>query len=280
MIIYWIKEPAGGLGDRIVGLVSAMFLARATRRQLEICWEWPNIDTCVDYLHTPLPEQHAQMNARDKEFKFKAMWAEDNLNDIMANPDMFTLTCNQNIGQYLWQNPHYKGVFGDYLEEHLLAYKAVFRHYLRPRMETSYPEVGIQVRVGDCAMGLTPHVAQTGEQALEMLKAAAPHCKGRSVFLTTDCAEVVDAAREVIGNFQYHEAEITHIDKDPTEAGTYKAFYDMLTLSRCDTLIFTDASNFGRVPALMGGGELLAWDGDSLRTPDLKALTSKEPVVV
>ena len=275
MIIYWIREPAGGLGDRIVGLVSAMFLARATRRQLEICWEWPNIDTCVDYLHTPLPDQHAQMNARDKEHKFAKLWAKDDINALMGNPDVFTLTCNQNLGQYLWQNPHYQGMFGDYLEEHLQAYRSVFSHYLRPRMTTGHPEVGIQVRVGDCAMGHSDHVAQTGEQAHAMLEAAKPHCEGKSVFLTTDCAEVVDAAREIIGDFAYYEAEIRHIDKDPTEEGTFKAFYDMLTLSRCDRLIFTDASNFGRVPALMGSGALLAWDGDRLLMPDLKALTSK-----
>ena len=141
IIEYKTTILSGGMGDRIVGLVSAILLSKALRRKLLIKWDRPNIRPMINlgiydfYSVRPSITSAMIMDIIDKRAQFKHMFTHDNLIDAWKGRNV-VLQCNQELGSFLFQNPYLTAANTalyqcNYVDEMMKAYRAVFSQYLR-----------------------------------------------------------------------------------------------------------------------------------------------------
>jgi hypothetical protein len=182
-IIICYDTFCGGLGDRIVGLVSAIYMCQKLNKKLLIKWDYPDITNVFDiskydyYKHIPQLKQflnrngtHATLHTKsipvyntsptnqnpnvvvlntiDNRFKYESLLRLEPLQKMWANKTIF-LKCNQEIGMFLHQNKHLpKSQELDYEQAIPRIYKTIFTEYLKPPVFNLSQQAGLGLGIG------------------------------------------------------------------------------------------------------------------------------------
>ena len=165
IIEYPATSWSGGLGDRIVGLVSAIILAHMLDKQLLIKWDSPSIHGVLDlnpfnyYTRRPNLQHAIQLHTIDNRFKFQSLLGSQPIHQQWRNSNVW-LKCNQELGFFLYQNPHLTSKHwpgNNPYEDHMLhCYQNIWTTWLKPiglseitgSFPLSHPYLSIQLRTG------------------------------------------------------------------------------------------------------------------------------------
>lgn len=286
MIVYKTRKGNGGLGDRLVGLISCIFLSELIEEELLIDWSNPDIDFCFNFseIRSPALQSMRLMNSDDsvrfiddipdlKLFFFNKI-VESNLNFIDR------LFINRKIDRRLYEN------------QVLKTYRRLFNNYLipKPNILKKINEnieqfegftIGVQLRMGDIYMNVGDHKNLREENVLSIFKKIKNHQAFDSIFITSDNQDVITKAQNYFKNKNviYDDTRITHIDRMPTNNNEMlKALSDLITLSKTDFRYISLGSNFGRVSNLISESpaSYKAISGSELIDKNLGELSKKE----
>lgn len=291
-LVFLVRRPAGGLGDRYVGLVTAIQLARALGRDLSIEWEDGDLRRIVDYPEAIGIEGGIHLDARDYQAREAKRWSTWDIAAKLKHKDMILLRCNMALGQYLWRNPHYCDRLDEY--DPICDYREAFRCVMLngPALRDGIRRIlargvtwGIQVRMGEAYMpGVSGQYRVIDPDRLMTMLTQARELipPDDKIFLTSDSPLALEAALKILRDYKvtYLNKPITHIDKaTPNPDGLFKTFVDMHVLSWLPNLIITKASNFGRVPAIVGNANLWGWTGSKIEPLERRELLSKGEIL-
>lgn len=265
LLVIKITRGCGGLGDRIVGLVSAIVLARYLKRSLKIWWESPDVRSVLvipKHLQIQkLPSSKTKMfNCIDARTKFEKEFLDPHLLARLADHHI-VLACNQNIAEYIYRN---EGITtGPYEKEMREVYQSIFTNYLIPSVPTTLEPgayLGVQVRTGDASMIETSrHVIVTN--LAELLKSVVqkivetPSLRTYdTIYFTSDHPTAHELFQKLCQQMK-HGARIKttrrcakHFEK--SDGTLSPVMEDMNNLIHANALIISTYSNYGRIAAL------------------------------
>lgn len=286
-IFYPKNGCIGGLGDRIVGMISCHMIAKLTKSAFGILWEKEDIRKYIDYsLHDissmRFTKKFKMMICVDKQEKYKTLL--QNVKPPLGN--LLFLT-NQEISQYCYQNPNLfptrngiPNVKTTYFNELLSSYQELWTTLLKPtpflrnkihsllgiRQEIApLPIIGIQIRAGDKYMLTNSRETHSPLkdpkiQIPSILREIKTHLENDEnipedyrIFLTSDYQQAFDLACSIWDkkNIYYLDDLVQHIDRKQLQADFSKIFVDSIVLSQYTTRMYiSDYSNFGRIAAL------------------------------
>jgi hypothetical protein len=260
---------SGGLGDRLVGLVSAIMLAEVLQKSLLIKWDSPSIHGVLDltsynyYLSRPSLAQAISLHTIDNRFKFQHVLGSQPIHEQWKNLNVW-VKCNQELGQFLYQNPHLAHLRRTTYEAHTLScYQRLFSTFLIPvgiKNVQHTPTVAIQLRTGDAHMGVGDHrpiknVSATLQWLAQHVGRQFPSAS--SIYFSTDHPTAIHEFRRHLSQYTscqvYHNAQSqVHLDRSNVAEHQFKALItDLLTLTQAQHLIISSYSNFGRLAALI-----------------------------
>lgn len=270
LVVDFSTGLCGGLGDRIVGLVSGVLLARITRRQLLVDWgDHPSSKYLWQDLHPARPhhpylatQPTLEWDCVDQRFRYQTNLSQQPLDQCWKEP-VVRLRCNQEIASFVYDNPHYPELKGRFLSDLLAVYSTFWTNLLPPR--TPFPPrpsgqfIGLQIRAGDTHMKCG-HVEYMSRQYVT--EVILPQCYERlktqyppqdySLFITSDLPCYAEAQKIWAGyNVFSTEGPIDHFERQGQTEGLRKTLTDLYLLSQADVVVFSWQSNFGRVAALM-----------------------------
>jgi hypothetical protein len=259
----------GGLGDKIVGLVSAMCIARVLGRKLLVKWDYPSINGIIDlgshnfYHYNPSLHGVIELDTIDNRFKYQQLLTQQPLQHLWKNKNIL-LRCNQELGFFVYHNPHVsKG--RNYVHEMLDCYKQVFTTILRPigpnTIHVPKPYIGIQLRCGDKYMGVGGH--QPVSNLNQVLYPLSTYLKTHFqfipyIYLTTDHPHAKQELQQLLNSSSFTlydtPASRIHFERTHTHPQQLKPLLDdLLTLIHAEYLIISAYSNYGRIAALISG---------------------------
>ena len=293
VIQYLNNRVAGGLGDRIVGLISIKLMSKLLKKDFYILWERGNIKQYFDYqkydfsllnLKTEDSKHYDSINNQKKMKKY-----------LMNSTELFTeevsfFSLNQEISQYLYKNKLFQE--HDYIQDILNEYKMIYKDILKPTryllekvdklILNKRNIVGIQIRCGDHYMNSTSrHVTDNSTNIYSKLLNIRNLCESKfnddyNVFFTTDNLKILDDINSMFDESRviYNHDLIQHID-GPVNSDISKVFVDNYILSqKTDLLIICINSNYGRLAALSSNHDQL-YSFTTLDSLDRKSLLSK-----
>ena len=294
VIQYLNNRVAGGLGDRIVGLISIKLMSKLLKKDFYILWERGNIKQYFDYqkydfsLLNLKTEDSKYYRSMDKQKKMK--------NYLINSTELFTeevnfFSLNQEISQYLYKNKLFQE--HDYIQDILNEYKIIYTDILKPTryllekvdklILNKRNIVGIQIRCGDYYMNSTSsHVTDNSTNIYSKLLNIKNLCESKfnddyNVFFTTDNLKILDDINSIFGESRviYNHDIIQHIDRKALDSDMSKVFVDNYILSqKTDLLIICLNSNYGRLAALTSNHDQL-YSFTTLDSLDRKSLLSK-----
>jgi hypothetical protein len=283
----------GGLGDRIVGLVSAILLARVSGRELQIKWDYPDMSHVwkvgVPFQPQILDSKPSTLiwNTIDKRHEFGKILSEKSLDEVWQE-DVVFLQCNQELASFVYENPCYpelKGLFGMHITA---VYQNVFAFYFIVKepclWKTGKKRVGVQLRTGDTAMKCGDHHIFSQEMVVTKVLPLVQNffrehnfaVKTHEIFFTSDM-DCILQARKAWAPFPlvYQPGPITHLERQSDSEGLEKTVRDLAVLSQSDILIISWHSNLGRVAALMNSMTEVY-----VLTPDLRLHQIKDKMLL
>jgi hypothetical protein len=290
------KMWCGGLGDRIVGLVSAILLARVSGRELQIKWDYPDMSR-IWKIGIPFQPQILESkpsilvwNTIDRRHHFGQILSEKSLDEIWRE-DVVFLQCNQELASFVYENPCYPELKGLFEMHVTAAYQNVFAFYFVLQKgaywKSGKTRVGVQLRTGDTSMNCGDHHIFSREVVVDKVLPLIRNfyqehkfaVKTHEIFFTSDM-NCIQQVREAWTPFPivYQEGPITHLERQGDPEGLGKIVQDLAVLSQADVLIISWHSNLGRVAALMNPStEVYALSPDLQlgRVTDKAVLTTK-----
>jgi hypothetical protein len=254
----------GGLGDRIVGLCSAILLARSLKKHLLIKWDSPSIEGVFDlsiynfYNVNPSIENAVVLHTIDDRFKFEKQLSEHPVHAEWNQKNVW-LRSNQELAYFLYQNPHLlKG--HNYNEDMIRTYRSIFSVYLKPVnmfvKNISEPYIGIQVRTGDAYMNVGSHKPiENIPLVVENVSRYIKNCTLRlkTIYVTSDHPDVTQLFKNELPSYNIVDMpdSKSHLERSNIDTYKFKSIVsDLLTLSRANFLIISSKSNYGRIAAL------------------------------
>lgn len=279
MIVYKTGRGNGGFGDRIVGLVSCIYLSRVLNDDIFIDWSSPDIKDFIEY---------NSINSNN----YKSFRLIDRLESLefikKVNLESFkntSIQSNLNFIDNIFINQGRDR--NEYLDEVLDIYSKLFKEYLKPKKvlndyinnnvsKFKGKTIGIQIRMGDVYMGVGNHKNFEIESIKKSISLIPKDFD--SIFLTTDNNQVVDIVFNEFKdkNIIYDNTKISHIDRMNTGSNEMlKVLSDIITLSKTDFRYITVSSNFGRIANLISDNPYDFRKISNLESVDLIKLTKK-----
>lgn len=290
---------SGGLGDRVVGLCSAISLARALEKQLLIKWDYPSLDGIVDlgiynYYKSPVSLTTAvTLDVIDDRFKYETLLSTQPL-ATMWRTSTILLRCNQDLSEFLYRNATLSVQCPpeNHARDMRLVYQRIFTEYLRPvksvdMQSIEHPYLAVQLRTGDAYMNLGTHRPVTNV-ALAVKTLARYITKDlahyQRVYVTSDNATAVGALQRLLPNRTVlsDARSVVHLERSSATSDQLSHLLaDMITLTRASQLIVSLHSNYGRVAALANSSSqhpVLGFTAPSTVAPvDFAQLFTKHP---
>lgn len=285
LIMDFIPNSCGGLGDRLVGLVSAIMLSKISNRKLLINFqEPPETDhlwtvSCPYKPYASILDSHHSfiMDSIDNRFKYKRELQTFNLN-TWWNTKVVRLRVNQEIASFVYDNPNYPHLKQQFERDSRDVYENLFMNYLVLRQKMTIHQnpqptkkvIGLQVRCGDLTMGCGQMQFISSEKLrssiIPMLhENITKHWNSSeyALFVTTDLEECYRLISQQFKDYTVFKIDglIDHFEKQGRLQGTEKTVRDLATLAKANVLVISSQSNFGRVAALMNPtSEIFAFD--------------------
>jgi hypothetical protein len=264
------RSVIGGLGDRIVGLISVKVISKLLNKKFYISWTKENIKKYINY------EKYDYELLDTEKNNIKRYNYIDNQRGLrkylMESTDLFSneiniFSINQEISQYLYKNELYKdnNYYDDIFSEYKKLYTDVLipTKYLMNKIEILIKDknniVGLQFRCGDCYMVTNKKEKHDNKikDIYEKMINIKNNCDSKyddyNIFFTTDNIDIVEIANEVFSfdKVIYDNSLIQHIDRKCIDADISKVFVDNYILSQKTVdLYITFNSNYGRIAAL------------------------------
>ncbi len=291
-IIYECGLPntlSGGLGDRVIGIISCMALAEFLGTEFFISWNDTPLYNYFDF--KPLPE--LDNNAT----RFFCSHSLDELKSVFNKQSAAEIRqkflCEHlkiNTNQNLWQ---YLSVDEPYEQYTSRLFAKLFKTVLIPRPELLQivdhysSNVGVQLRFGDVAMHSERQQINNPQYnhfplgtdvnaVLALLHQIARHHAGEKLFVTSDINIERFINLSAYPNIVIYNKPSVHIERSINKDGLDKCFVDFLALCRCKTLYITAESNFGRCPGIISRADVLKIDSTlNIAHCDIKYLACK-----
>jgi len=264
----------GGLGDRIVGLVSAIIMAKYLNRNLRIKWDYPNVKQIFkipllwDKSILSEKKQIVVLNMIDQKnaVKYKPQLSTWPLKKLWFHEKIIIMRCNMDVAKYIYVNPHLKT--NDQKTEMSDIYKRIFKEYLIPLQPlctniSNKRFVGVQLRTGDKYMGVGNHI-QISEELHPILKKIATyvyaHLGGiKIIFFSSDNMLAFPIFKKIFHNIDNglaihsnNKGTGIHFEKSKVPAADLNALLnDFKMLTRANKLFISEYSNYGRLAVLM-----------------------------
>lgn len=290
----------GGLGDRIVGIISAKVIANVTRQKFFILWTKENIKKYLNYekydyelnkINTNSIRVYDFMNNRNIAKNFM----ENNKN--LFEYEINKIYTNNEISEFLFNIPKYSDK--NFYDIIFSEYKSLYKDILKPTkhlldLVNNYTEnkdniVGIQIRAGDWTMKTNKNDYAGGHSykrfrnktdrdsiILNIFKKAKKHINDDDfIFITSDCDKVYELAKTLWKEEKiiYNDDIPQHFDRKSIHNDISKIFIDNYILSqKTRLLVISEYSNFGRIAALSS-------NHDNIYDLDLKKIDKKDLIV-
>jgi len=247
ILIWWAPFCAGGLCDRILGMVTTYCIAVELGRDFLI--DIGNFDTENFPVNPKYRIDHTKINCVeitgmniDQQTYF-----ENGGTNSWETIDTVVIWSNQNLFYHFCVNrPEI-----NYLEKLKNGFSKVIGDFFLPKipMKIQTQEyVGIHVRTTD-----TP-----SEEYTPYIRKVLLACRGKireknwkNIFVSGDCEIVHREALKIFDeeNIRFNSGKIIHTAK--TFSGEIRVLTDLLSLSNCSTLFLGWNSNFSRIPVLL-----------------------------
>ena len=275
-LVFRARPGGGGLGDRVVGIISAFVLAILTQRQFRIDWTtpiplaqaWGPVDEQVswDALDHPTTAYRELLLVDRMPGAAAYFLGEDVLHQA---DDCVAIEANQHFFTHLLQNPHlqhmirvYEFPAPDVLSKQVLA--AIFQpsEGLETSLQTRRAplrgtnSIGVQVRTlwnwGDAGGCIEPTDFQRFFACVrKLLSESEPNV----IFVSADDRRVTGAFREAFPDIEVLSlaGAPIHLDRSANVRSDehLATFTDLHLLAECRHLVISPWSNFGRVAALL-----------------------------
>lgn len=260
---------SGGLGDRVVGLCSAIVLANMLGKRLLIKWDTPSIKNVLTlgshdfYSVKPSLANAVRVDAMNHRWKVANLFMKENLINKWRGKTV-VLQCNQDIAYFLYRNPTWTNKSSTY-EQHLMnAYQSVFTTYLKPvrnsanatLTNTSY--AAIQIRAGDKYMGVGGHqpikdVPSAMRTLAAQLKTLVPTT--HAIYVSSDHPNSKTLLQRELSEYKVIDNAQSRVHLERSKSSSTNQLQalisDLFTLSTANILIISNYSNYGRMAALM-----------------------------
>lgn len=281
----------GGLGDRILGIISCKLIAKRLNQSFYILWSVDDIRAYVDYEKYDFEKQPTvSLEIKNHNYIDKAL---ERLDPSEFDPTKLNVCfINLEYAHYFYKDE--ETYYRDILDEYKKLYTDVFKstELIRQRIETLVDGketiVGIQIRAGDTHMitnggeGYDVYGPTIDEELVSILNTIKGHIPYSSyhIFITSDYFPIYLLAMKVWDESQiiYVNDIIQHIDRAPVSADRSKIFIDSYLLSHNTSRLYISSfSNFGRIAALTAHHDEI-YD-TRCKKLDKRDLVSKYPVV-
>ncbi len=270
-LVFHFSKIETGLGDRLVGLASALVLARALGA--EVFLDRPAMPEVFDTKTAPdaLPERFA-LNWIDSQHAHTAILRES---DFLGLGETAHVVGNECFHAALYGNAHVRGRLGAFEADLRAAYREIFATVLKPKDAVRSAVdallagaagrrvIGLQLRSG-WIKDETPVLSEDDVRRIcRRLVAAFDARSDTIVFVTADNNDIAALARatlEALGVATLaYEAPVLHISYPEHQSDArarMKLVVDLLALARCDALCISLSSNFGRIAHYLGRATL------------------------
>ncbi len=271
-LIFHLSRIEVGLGDRIVGLASAVVLARALDAEIILDRPFlPEVFECASGEYD-LPARGFDFDYLDTRFEDYERLGQSDFSELAGDVHIIGNEC---FHYSLYQNPHVRHRLTDFDTDLRAAYREIFDSILTPRPQIRDTADRI-VEALEAAGGGSWSALQLRTGYLErefpfhsrgdvvrccraMARRLADQGADGSVFVTADHAEMAHFAQDVLESEGQTvlsiDAPVLHVSYSAhrgSEAAREKLIVDLLVLSRAPQLFFSFHSNFGRVAFLAG----------------------------
>lgn len=251
--LVWVADRGcGGFGDRMVGLVSAHFLARASGRRLWIWWKHPDMKETLRVRPQYKYQgglQGPYINWIDK--------LEDPAHLFTKHQNVF-FSCNQYLHKHLATPEEtrkvYQSLFTEFFEPSMKEYEA----FKRPC------GLAFQVRFGDHQIRRWSNSKGPSPAGLaKLLKSeVGTYLKEAPgpVYLASDCDASLCIPLLGRSDVVSHPGAVEHLDRtaDTTRDGMRKLLVDfMMMMECCDTFLIPWHSNLSRVAVLASSRQVI-----------------------
>jgi hypothetical protein len=254
-IVYDCTErPAGGLADRIKGLVSCFGLSRLLDRDFIINWTYPyklqSVLSCNTYnwLPRPVSGTHKQYFAIDNE-NYDQFKKEFNRNDveIFFNTDISIIKTNINFLDHLGLENNFEDYFNQLFKEPELPFS------------TDDNTVGVCARFGGQLSNWNDSNFNRNisfDYIIEKITHIMLDNPTYNLFICTDSAKFAEFIKARL-NVLITPNETEHMDRPGCSyQGFLKSFHDFFLLRRCGTIISTKGG-FAHTAALSSGKKII-----------------------
>ena len=265
-LIWWTPWCAGGIGDRLLGMITAYCIAKRTGRDFLIKWDCSDLSSVIPmnqkynyYAHqvpyTEIINSNVENMTYFETVDIEKAWPQHVL--IWSNFNIFVHFCKKyNIPRQ------------EYVKEYLDAVSCIFTEIFHPipevyelipkGIETS---VGIHIRTHDNQFESEENKVKQIPYIRDILERCKKHMDslgtaGGTVFIASDCSLTVSLAKEIFGDsytILSTSGTILHCgtNKDFDKSGVIRVFADLLSLSRCSSLYLGWNTNFSRIGYLL-----------------------------
>jgi FkbM family methyltransferase len=267
-------NSCGGLGDRVVGLVSAILMAKVTHRKLLIDFQEPPVTDHLWTVSCPYAPHASQLSSSvsfkldtvDDRFKYNHELSTLDLNEWWNHAPVVRLHCNQEIASFVYQNPHYLHLKDRFAQDVADVYAQLFTTYLvpRPAMKINWTInkqlIGLQIRCGDVSMGCgdvqfisSEHLRNVIVPMLKYNISKLWNPTNYAIFVTTDSDECYSLLMTHFKDYVVlrNVGPTDHFERQGNPQGTDKTLRDLLMLSKTNVVVISAHSNFGRIAAMI-----------------------------
>lgn len=271
---------AGGLGDRINGIVSCFVVAKLLNKPFYILWNKEDIKKCINYNDYDFENLDLSKQDTDDIKRYVIIDTQDVLKQELIETDYENLFnakvnlfyTNQEWSQYLFKNTQFTNE--NYYDTIFSVYKSLYEDILKPtdylieKINSFVYEknniIGIQIRCGDrymmCSNGIAGGYVRIKdpERAIRKILSnikdkVAEDYSEYNIFLTSDYFNIYKIGCEFFDKERiiYINDVIQHLDRDSITNDLSKTFADNYILSQKTTKMYISSySNFGRIAAL------------------------------
>ena len=248
-IVFFCEKHYGGYGDRLVGMASAITIARTLGATFSFSWEPEFMALC-----TPQPERIPSKHLNMINKRSSDILEKEPLKDTWANTVIY-ISANIPIDILMWKNPAFH--LGSYDSEAIRSFREIMPALGLQPVSMKY-EVGVQIRCGDTYC--MPHSLAEQYIPEEAWPAFAAKIKayieGRgirgAVYLTSDTYKIYPHFLALNDEIQFtviDRKDDIHFDFHNSHNRYKEIVDDHLELQSCQRIITGLRSNFGTTAA-------------------------------